>query len=192
MGGKWIELLKEVAPDVNRVAVIVYPAEAEASLVGFLRAIEPPARSLGVQLAIVPEKPKEPVSYSESLAALERVMVKFTQEANGGLIIFPGAYTTSYYYRPSLWLAERYRLPAVYPLKPYVLSGGLMSYGPHMDDQFRRAASYVDRILRGEKPGNLPVQAPTKFELAINLGAAKTLGRTMPHSILLRADEVIG
>ncbi len=100
-------------------------------------------------------------------------------------------YTTTAFYSQSLWLAERHRLPAIYPSKGHVGSGGLMSYGVDTADNFRRAASCVDRILRGEKPGNLPVQAPIKFELAVNLSTAKTLGLTIPQSILLRADEVI-
>ena len=127
-------------------------------------------------------------SSSVRIIELVRAIDGFARKPNGGLIVFPGTYTTTTHYRQSLWLAERYRLPAVYPFKPYVRSGGLISYGA---DQFRRAASYVDRILRGEKPGDLPVQAPTKFELAINLGVAKTLGLTIPQSILIRADEVI-
>ncbi len=191
MGGKWVELLKEIAPNVNRVAVIVHPDEPKASLAGFLRATEPSARSFGVELTIIPDNPKVSRSYSDSIIELERAIDGFARKPNGGLIVFPGTYTTTTHYRQSLWLAERYRLPAVYPFKPYVRSGGLISYGVDIADQFRRAASYVDRILRGEKPGDLPVQAPTKFEVAINLGAAKTLGLTIPQSILIRADEVI-
>ncbi len=189
MGGKWIELLKEIAPNVNRVAVIVHPDEPKASLAGFLRATEPPARSVGVELTIIPDNPKASNSYSDRIIELVRAIDGFARKPNGGLIVFPGTFTTTTYYPH--WLAERYRLPAVYPFKLYVRSGGLISYGVDTADQFRRAASYVDRILRGEKPGDLPIQAPTKFDLAINLGAAKALGLTFPQSVLLRADEVI-
>jgi ABC-type uncharacterized transport system substrate-binding protein len=189
MGGKWIELLKEIAPNVNRVAVIAHPDEPKASLARFLQATEPPARSVGVELNVIPENPKASSSYSDRIIELVRAIDGYTQKPNGSTIMFPGTFTTLGYYPH--WLAERYRLPAVYPFKPYVRSGGLMSYGVDIADQFRRAASYVNRILRGEKPGDLAVQAPTKFELAINLGAAKALGLTFPQSVLLRADEVI-
>jgi putative ABC transport system substrate-binding protein len=189
MGGKWIELLKEVAPNVDHVAVIVHPDESKASLARFLLATEPPARSVGVQLNIIPENPKTSSSYSDRVIELVRAIDGFARKPNGGAIVFPGTFSTNNYFPQ--WLAERYRLPAIYPFKPYVRSGGLMSYGAEIADQFRRAASYVDRILRGEKPGDLPVQAPTKFELAINLGAAKVLGLTFPQSVLLRAEEVV-
>jgi len=191
LGGKWIELLKEIAPDLNRVAVIVHPDEPKASLAGFLRATESAARSFGVQLMVAPDNPKASRSHSDAIAELQRAINEFGQEGNGAVIVFPGAYTTTTYYRTTLMLAEWYRLPAVYPFKPYVTSGGLTSYGFDVADNFRRAASYVDRILRGEKPSDLPVQAPTKFELIINLKTAKALGITIPSTLLARADEVI-
>jgi putative tryptophan/tyrosine transport system substrate-binding protein len=191
MGGKWVELLKEIAPNVNRVAAIAHPDEPKPSLAGFLRATELPARSLGVELTIVPDNPKASRSYSDSFIELERAIDDFARKPNGGLTVFPGTHTTSTYYLQSIWPAERYRLPAVYPFKPYVRAGGLVSYGFDAVDNFQRAASYVDRILRGEKPGDLPVQAPTKFELVINLKTAKALGLTVPPSLLARADEVI-
>ena len=139
---------------------------------------------------VAPDNPKASRSY-EGIAELERAINDFGREGNGGVILFPGAYTTGTYYRPSLLLTERYRLPAVYPFKSYVISGGLTSYGFDVADNFRRAASYVDRILRGEKPSDLPVQAPTKFELIINLKTAKVLGITISPTLLARADEVI-
>ncbi len=118
MGGKWVELLEEIAPNVNRVAVIVHPDEPKSSLAGFLSAIELPARSFGVQLTILPDTPKASRSYSDSITELERTIDGFARTPNGALIVFPGTYTTTIYYRQIPWLAERYRLPAVYPFKP--------------------------------------------------------------------------
>jgi putative ABC transport system substrate-binding protein len=136
MGGKWIELLKEIAPNVDRVAVIVHPDEPKVSLAGFLRATESPARSFGVQLTILPDNPKASRSHSDSIAELQNTIDGFARKPNGGLIVFPGTYTTTTYYSQSLWLAERYRLPAVYPFKLYVGSGGFMSYGFDAADNF--------------------------------------------------------
>ena len=187
MGGKWVELLKEMAPHVTRIAVIVHPHEPKASLAEFLRTTETAAQSLGVALAIVPDTR----SVSDAIAVLLRAIGGMAQEANSGFIVFPGTYTNALYHYQALMLAKRYRLPAIYPSKSYVSTGGLMSYGVDLADNFRRAASYVDRILRGTKPNELPVQAPIKFELAVNLSTARDLGLTVPQSILLRADEVI-
>jgi putative ABC transport system substrate-binding protein len=179
MSGKWLELLKQIAPQVVRVAVIRDPAQVSAG--GQLGAISAVAPLLGVE--------PSPIGVRDA-AEIERAITMFGSQPNGGLII-----TTS---APAqinrdliIALAAKNRLPAIYPYRLFVASGGLMSYGPDLVDQYRRAAEYVDRILKGEKPGDLPVQAPTKYELAINLKTAKPLGLAVPSAILARADEVI-
>jgi putative ABC transport system substrate-binding protein len=192
LGGKWIELLKEIAPDVTRVAVIAHPDDPKASLAKFLRATETAAQSFGVTLAVVPDSPKASRSDSDSNAELLRAIDEFARKASGGVIVFPGAHTIDLYFYQSLWLAKRYHLPTIYPSDEYItVGGGLLSYGVNTADNVLRAASYVDRILRGEKPSDLPVQAPIKFELAVNLATAKALGLTIPQSILVRADKII-
>ena len=179
MGGKWLEMLKEVAPGIKRVLVILPPGNP--GIEGLQRAVEAAAPMLDVQpvTAIVSSAPE-----------IERAVDAFAQEPNGGLVVLPGSRSRKN--RDLIvGLAARHRLPAVYANYAFVASGGLMSYHTDVADLFRRAASYVDRILRGEKPGDLPVQNPTKFDMAINLKTAKALGITIPPMLLARADEVI-
>jgi putative tryptophan/tyrosine transport system substrate-binding protein len=179
LGGKWLELLKEVAPGVARVAVIQNPADRTSS--EYTRAIIGVAPSFGVQVIAA-----DPHDASE----IERAIGTLARESNAALIVLPGAFTFVHS-AAIVALAARHRLPAVYPYRYHVTGGGLISYGVETVDLYRRAASSVDRILRGEKPGDLPVQAPTRFELVINLKAAQALGLTVPPSLLGRADEVI-
>jgi putative ABC transport system substrate-binding protein len=179
MGGKWLEILKEVAPGINRVLVILTPGNIGNE--GLLRAVEAAAPTLGVQpvAAAIPGAPE-----------IERVISVFVQEPNGGLLVLPGSAGNAN--RDLIvGLAARHRVPAMYTSRRFIVSGGLMSYDTDVVDLYRRAASYVDRILRGQKPGDLPVQVPTKYELVINLKAAKALGLTVPLPLLARADEVI-
>jgi putative ABC transport system substrate-binding protein len=179
MGGKWLELLKEIAPGVTRVAVLRDTASTLAG--GQLGAIQGTAAALGIELS--------PLGMRDA-GEIERSISTFARSANGGLIV-PAA-TLAYVHRdPIITLAARYGLPTVYFARDFVAGGGLIAYGPNQIDPCRRAAGYVDRILKGEKPGDLPVQAPTKYELVINLKTAKTLGITVPPSLLARADEVI-
>jgi putative ABC transport system substrate-binding protein len=179
IGGKWLELLKEIAPEINRAAVLMHRDDAAWSR--YLEAIGALVPSLGVQLtSIFLGDP------GETKGAVEA----FGHEPNGGLIVINNARAMSQRELIAA-LAARHRLPAVYPALVYATSGGLMSYGIDPIDPYRRAASYVDRILRGEKAGEMPVQLPTKYELAINLKTAKVLGLTVPPSLLARGDEVI-
>jgi putative ABC transport system substrate-binding protein len=179
IGGKWLELLKEVAPRVTRVAVLRESAIAAGP--GQFGAIQTAAASLGVEL--------RPIDVRE-VGEIELAITAFARDPNGGLIV-TGSPTASIHREPIIALAARHRLPAVYNARFYVTSGGLLSYGPDFVDQYRRAASYVDRILKGEKPTNLPVQAPTKYDLVINQKTAKALGLEVPPTLLARADEVI-
>jgi putative ABC transport system substrate-binding protein len=177
ISGKWLELLKEVVPRVTRVAVL---RDLTIGL-GQLGAIQSVAPSLGVELT--------PIGLGDP-GQIERTVAAFARSSNGGLIVT--ASTSAIIHRELITtLAARNKLPAVYYTRYWVAGGGLMSYGPDFRDQFRRAASYVDRILKGEKPADLPVQAPTKYELAINLKTAKALGLEIPPTLLARADEVI-
>jgi putative ABC transport system substrate-binding protein len=179
ISGKWLELLKQIAPGVTRVAVIRDAAIAAGA--GQLGAIQSVAPSFGVELI--------PVNMRDA-GEIERTVTAFARSANGGLILT--ASTLAPVHRNLIiTLAARNKLPAVYYERFFATAGGLISYGPDVVDQFRRAASYVDRILKGEKPANLPVQAPTKYELVINLKTAKALGLTVPPTLLARADEVI-
>jgi len=177
--GKWLELLKEIAPAVTRAAVI--RDSAEPSGIGQFAAIQSVAPSFGVEVI--------PVNVRDA-TEIERGISAFARGSNGGLIVVVGASTTI---NRELIIthATRYQLPAVYPYRYFVTSGGLISYGPDPIDPFRRAAGYVDRILKGEKPADLPVQAPTKYELVINLKTARALGLEVPPTLLARADEVI-
>jgi putative ABC transport system substrate-binding protein len=179
IAGKWLELLKEIAPHVTRVAVLRESAIAAGP--GQFGVIQAAAPSLGVEL--------RPVDTRDA-GEIERAITAFAQGANGGLIV-TGSPQALFHRGLIVALAARQRLPAVYFGRYFVTDGGLISYGPDFVDQFRRAAAYVDRILRGEKPADLPVQAPTKYELVINLKTAKTLGLEVPPTLLARADEVI-
>ena len=177
MSGKWLELLKELAPRVTRVAVL---RDLTIGL-GQLGAIQSVAPSLGIEL--------RPVNVRDA-DEIERSIAAFAQGSNGALIVT--ASTSAIIHRELITtLAARNKLPAVYYTRYWVAGGGLMSYGPDFRDQFRQAAAYVDRILRGEKPADLPVQAPTKYQLVINLKTAKALGIEVPPTLLARADEVI-
>ena len=179
MGGKWLELLKQIAPGVMRVAVLrdtTIPSGNAA-----LGAIQAVAPSLRVEVT--------PVNMREA-GEIERSLAAFAHASSGGLIVTGSA--PAYVYRDLIiTLAARHRLPAVYYERFFVAGGGLISYGPDFIDQYRRAAGYVDRILKGEKPSDLPVQTPTKFELVINLKTARALGLTVPPSVLAQANEVI-
>jgi putative ABC transport system substrate-binding protein len=178
--GKWLELLKQIAPQVTRAAVIRDPALSFA--IGMFGAIQAVAPALGVEVT--------PIGVHD-IGDIERAVEAFARPANGGLIV-TGTSTLSAATRDLIiTLAARHKLPAVYSLRHMVTAGGLVSYGADVIDEFRRAAGYVDRILKGEKPADLPVQAPTKYELVINLKTAKALGIDMPASVLARADEVI-
>ena len=177
--GKWLELLKEIVPGLKRVAVLRDPAIAAG--IGQFAVIQSVAPAVGVDVS--------PVNLSDA-AEIERDVAAFAGSANGGLILTASA-LSALHRDLIITLAARYKLPAVYQERSYAAAGGLISYGPNFVDQFRRAAGYVDRILKGEKPADLPVQAPTKYELAINLKTAKALGLTVPQSILARADDVI-
>jgi ABC-type uncharacterized transport system substrate-binding protein len=179
ISAKWLELFKEVAPRVTRVAVLRDTATAAG--VGQLGALQSVAPSLGIEL--------RPVAVRDA-GEIERALTAFARESNGGLIVSAGAGVATNR-ELIIKLAAQYRLPAVYSYRYYVTSGALMSYGPDNIDQYRRAAGYVDRILKGEKPADLPVQAPTKYELVINLKTAKALGLEVPPTLLARADEVI-
>jgi putative tryptophan/tyrosine transport system substrate-binding protein len=179
MSGKWLELLKEIAPGVTRAAVLRDPAVASG--IGQFGAVQIVAPSFGVELS--------PVDVRDA-GEIERGVTAFARGLNGGLIV-TGSAAAIVHRELIATLAARHRLPAVYPGRYSVTAGGLISYGPDLIDQFRRAAGYVDRILKGEKPADLPVQAPTKYELVINLKTARALGIDIPTSVLARADEVI-
>jgi putative ABC transport system substrate-binding protein len=176
-GAKWLEMLKEIAPRVTRVAVLrdltIGPAQ--------LSAIQAVAPSFGVELSAVGVR---------DAAEIERTVAAFARPSNAGMIVT--ASTSAVVHRHLItMLAARHGLPAVYPYRYFVTAGGLISYGANATDQYRRAAGYIDRILKGEKPADLPVQQPTKFELVINLKAARALGLDVPPTLLARADEVI-
>ena len=180
MAGKWLELLKEISPRVARVAMLFNPVTAPYAEY-WLNPFKAAAASFAVQAIVAPV---------HDTSELDSVVAAQAHEPNGGLIVMPDTFTTGH--RSEITsLAARYRLPAVYPYRVFAESGGLLSYGDDLTDNFRRAASYVDRILKGEKPRELPVQAPVKFELVINLKAAKALGLDVPVHLQQRADEVI-
>jgi putative ABC transport system substrate-binding protein len=179
LSGKWLELLKQIAPGVTRAAVLRDPANPTG--IGQFGAIQSVAPSLGVEV--------NPVTVRDA-GEIERAVAAFARASNGGLIV-TGSSLAARHRDLIVTLAARHKLPAVYYERNYAAAGGLISYGPDFVDQYRRAAGYVDRILKGEKPADLPVQAPTKYELVINLKTAKALGLTVPTSVLLRADEVI-
>jgi putative ABC transport system substrate-binding protein len=179
LSGKWLELLKQIAPDVTRAAII-----RDAAIIGGIgqfAAIQSVAPSLGVEVS--------PVNMRDA-DEIERTVSAFARSSNGGLIV-TGSGLAVVHRDLIITLAARHKLPAVYFDRYFVTGGGLISYGPDLFDQYRRAASYVDRILKGEKPADLPVQAPTKYETVINLKTAKALGLEIPPTVLARADEVI-
>ena len=177
--GKWVELLKKVAPGVTRAAVLWDPTIPAG--IGQFAVIQSVAPSLGVEVS--------PVNVRDG-AEIEQAVAAFARSPNGGLIMTSSP-LANVQRELIIALAARHKLPAVFAARGHVASGGLISYGPNATDQYRRAASYVDRILKGEKPADLPVQAPTKYELVINLKTAKALGLVVPPTLLARADEVI-
>jgi len=179
LSGKWVELLKQVAPNVTQVAVLRDTSSAAG--VGQFAVIQVVAPSLGLEVSTINAgDPRE----------MERAVTAFAREPNGGLIVTTSP-STVVHRNLIVALAARHKLPAIYFDRAPVADGGLISYGPDLVSQFRQAASYVDRILKGEKPANLPVQAPNKYELVINLKTAKALGLAIPQAVLARADEVI-
>jgi putative ABC transport system substrate-binding protein len=178
LSGKWLELLKQIAPGATRAAVFRDPSNpAGIGQFAVIQAVAPP---LGVEVI--------PINVRDA-PEIERAVAAFARSANGGLIVTGGQATAQS--QLIIKLAARHRLPAVYPYRFYVTGGGLISYGPDLVDQHRRAAGYVDRILRGANPAELPVQAPTKYETILNLKTAKALGLDVPATVLARADEVI-
>jgi putative ABC transport system substrate-binding protein len=179
MSAKWLELLKEIIPQVQRAAILRDPAIASGA--GQYAVIQAVAPSLGVELRAVGVR---------DAGEIERAITAFARSSNGGLIV-TGSPLAAVHRDLIIKLAAQHRLPSVYPFRYFAASGGLISYGPNSIDPYRRAAVYIDRILKGEKPADLPVQAPTKYELVINLKTAKALGLDMPASVLARADEVI-
>ena len=179
IAAKWLELLKQIAPQMSRAAVL--RDAALASGIGQFGAIQSVAPSFGVELT--------PINVREA-PEIERAIAAFARSPNGGLIV-TGSALTVVHRELIITLAARHKLPAVYFQRHFVAGGGLISYGPNILDQFRRAAGYVDRVLKGEKPADLPVQAPTKYELVINLKTAKALGLAIPDKVRALADEVI-
>ncbi len=180
MVGKWLEMLKEAAPGVSRAALMFNPDTASTYYV-YLRSFEAEPRSIAVEVAEAPVR---------NTTEIEEAIAKLGREPGGGLIVPPDAFTVLHH-QLLIKLAQQHRLPAVYAYRTYVAEGALMSYGPNVYDVFRRSASYVDRILKGAKPADLPIQQPTKFELAINLKTAKALGLQIPDKLLALADEII-
>src|SRR5262245_54412881 len=177
--GKWLELLKEISPNVTRAAVLRDAGTAAG--IGQFAVIQSVAPSIGIEV--------RPIDL-RGPAQIERVIATFAQTSNGGIIL-PAGTTGAANVNLIIAAAARYKLPAVYVQRPFVAAGGLISYGPNFPDQYRRGADYVDRILKGEKPADLPVQAPNKYELAVNLKTAKALGLSVSPTLLARADEVI-
>jgi putative tryptophan/tyrosine transport system substrate-binding protein len=181
LSGKWLDLLKEIVPRMSRVGVVRDNETGTGSVVGTGQWAAIQTLASGVELS--------PINVGTAADA-ERDMATFAQEPNGGLIVVVGSIVTIQH-KLIIALAAKHRMPVVYPYRFFVEAGGLASYGPDLADLYRRAAGYVDRILKGEKPADLPVQAPTKYELAINLKTAKALGLTLSPTLLARADEVI-
>jgi len=178
LSGKWVELLKQIAPHVTRVAVIRDPTSVGG--VGQFGAIQTVAQSLGVELTPLGVRNTDEI---------ERDLAVLARAGNGGMIVTVGG--IAYRRKLVIRLAASNNLPAIYPFRYYTVDGGLMSYGPDIKEPIRNSAAYVDRILKGEKPADIPVQAPTKYELVINLKTARSLGLTVPPALLARADEVI-
>ena len=180
VGGKWLDFIKQIAPGVRHVAMIYNPPTAPFADY-YLRPFEAAGPAYGIQAS---------AAAVHNDADIENVISTLAREPRGGLVVMPDAFT-GLLREQIVSLAARYRLPAVYPFRWFAEIGGLLSYGLDSDDMFRRAASYVDRILKGAKPADLPVQAPTKYELVVNLQTAKALGLTVPETVLLGADQVI-
>jgi putative ABC transport system substrate-binding protein len=180
LGGKWVELLKEIAPRLARVTLLFNPPTA-TFIQAYLSPFKAAAASVGVEAIVAPVN---------GVPELQSQVTTQAREPNSGLVVIPDTFTQAHLAEIAA-LAARYRVPAVYWSRSFAEIGGLISYGPYLVDEFRRAASYLDRILKGEKPSNLPVQAPVKFELVINLKTAKAFGLTVPPTLLVRADEVI-
>jgi putative ABC transport system substrate-binding protein len=178
VAGKLVELAKEIVPDVTRVAVLFNPENTSAK--GYLQVLESIAPKLGVELV--------PVQVRD-VATIEAGIVRFAREPNGALLLPPDV-TTRVYREPAIALAARHKIVAIYSDRADVMAGGLIAYGPDLRGQFRGAASYVDRILKGEKPADLPVQAPTEYEFLVNMKTARVLGLTFPQSILARAEVI--
>jgi putative ABC transport system substrate-binding protein len=178
MSGKWAELLKQIAPQATRALVLRDASSATG--IGQFAAVRSIAQTLGVELT---------PSNVRDTDEIERNVAAFARSGNGGVIVTTGG--TAAHRKLIISLVDRYKLPTVYPYRYFAVDGGLISYGPNTHDPVQRAAGYVDRILKGEKPADMPVQAPTKFELVINLRAAKAIGLTIPESLLATADEVI-
>jgi len=179
IAGKWLELLKQIAPNVTRAAVIRDPTTSSG--MGQFAVIQAMAPSLGIEVS--------PINVLDA-GEIDRSIAAFAHFPNGGLIATASGKARGDR-EPIITLAARHKLPAIYPYRYYATEGGLISYGSDVADQFRLAAGYVDRILKGEKPADLPVQAPTKYELVINLKTAKAIGLTVPQALLATADEVI-
>jgi putative ABC transport system substrate-binding protein len=179
ISGKWLELLKEIAPSVTRAAVIRDPSQFSG--VGMLAAIQAIAPSLRVELSALDAR---------DTGEIERALTNFARQPNGGVIVTASA-AADHHRDLIITLAKRHRLPTVHAYRYFVTEGGLIAYGPDTNEPFRLAAGYADRILKGEKPGDLPVQEPTRYQLVINLKTAKALGLDIPATVLARADEVI-
>jgi ABC-type uncharacterized transport system substrate-binding protein len=178
LAAKWVELLKEIAPHVTRAAVIRDHTRGYG--IGQFAVVQAVAPSLGMELTSI---------NALEVSEMESAIAEFARSPNGGLVVTVGG--TAFHRNEIVAFAAKHRLPAVYPFRYFVSGGGLISYGADTIDQYRRAADYIDRIFKGEKPANLPVQTPTKYNLVINLKTAKSLGLAVPHAMLTRADEVI-
>jgi putative tryptophan/tyrosine transport system substrate-binding protein len=179
LGGQWLELILEIAPGLKRAAIMFNPNTAVFPL--FMPSFETAARSLKIVPIVAP---------IQSEIEIETAIIALGREPGGGLVVLPDIFTVTHH-APIILVAARNKIPAVYGVTAYAEEGGLLHYGPGVKDTWRSAATYVDRILRGATPGDLPVQFPTKFEMVVNLKTAKALGLTVPQSILLSADEVI-
>jgi putative tryptophan/tyrosine transport system substrate-binding protein len=180
LGGKWVELLKEIAPGINRVTLLFNPPTA-TFVEGYLGPFKAAADSLGAEAIVAPVN---------DMSGIESLLSKQANEPNSGLVVIPDSFNLRH--RAEITeLIARNRVPTVYWSRQFTAVGGLISYGPYIEDEYRRAALYTNRILKGAKPGELPVQAPVKFELVINLKTAKALGLDVPPTLLARADEVI-
>jgi putative ABC transport system substrate-binding protein len=180
MAGKWLQILGEMAPDLKQTAIIFNPELAPFSD-GYIRLFRAGADTLSIDAILAP---------IHDVGQLERLLIAQTRKPGGSIMIMPDAFTVPNR-RSIIDFSVRYRLPSIYPHRVFAFDGGLISYGPDIDDLYRRAAAYADRILRGANPGGLPVQQPNKFELVVNRRTAKTIGLMIPDSLLARADEVI-